>query len=147
MFRSSDSYDLQYRTSSINLCDNRTQINVADPRPFSYVNPSFASEEANHLKVCIDNCVDPSNSNRPNQQQVITELQWKNLDVFVQDRKGPKQILRSVNGFVDNTKMMAILGPSGAGAIYFRHVQIISFCGQVIFLKSKHCFLTTVDCR
>lgn len=83
---------------------------MTHPLALSYVNFSFTPNDGDELQATvIDSPV------RSTSSHIMTEVEWRNLDVFVNDRNGSKQILRSVNGYVNNTQMLAILGPSGAG--------------------------------
>lgn len=84
-----------------------------NPNDLSYVNYSFNAEEIDQVKPYENGNTFPM-SEKVN-SKVTTEVRWKNLEVFVNGLKGPKQILKSVNGYASNLEMMAIMGPSGAG--------------------------------
>jgi ABC-type multidrug transport system fused ATPase/permease subunit len=131
MFRQGQSYDLNLGHGPSDPTQNASdpppnhtvpsaEVPMSHPLALSYVNFSFTANEDAELQESVTDAptalpVANRFTNDFTGKRIMTEVQWRNLDVFVQDRRGPKQILRSLNGYVNSKQMMAILGPSGAG--------------------------------
>jgi ABC-type multidrug transport system ATPase subunit len=82
-------------------------------------------------------CVSPSNF-PVGKESVPATITWNKLTVVAKDSKGHvKELLKGVSGFLEPSRMLAIMGPSGCGkttlldTLSGRQASSVDVSGQV----------------